>query len=75
MLIICNILNKLLRPSQFLEDLWKFWNSPLCRTKSGPPSNLMLQYIERVAIPNLGSQNCFKHLETTLITLLVSQFM
>ena len=75
MLRICNILNKLLRPSQFLEDLCKFWNSPLCRTKSGPPPNSMLQHIERVATPNHGSQNCFKHLETTLITLLVSEFM
>ena len=31
-----NILHKLLRPSQFLENLWKFWNGPLCENKSGP---------------------------------------
>ena len=31
-----NISHKLLRPSQFLEKLWKFWNGPLCRYKSGP---------------------------------------
>ena len=34
---IYNISHKWLRPSQFLEkNLWKFWNGPLCRNKSGP---------------------------------------
>ena len=32
-----NVSNELLRPSQFLENLWKLWNDgPLCRKKSCP---------------------------------------
>ena len=31
-----DISNKLLRPSQFLKNFWKFWNDPLYRNKSVP---------------------------------------
>ena len=35
-----NILHKLLRPSQFLEKLWKFLNGELCANTSGPSTLL-----------------------------------
>ena len=60
------------------KNLWKFWNGPLCRNKSGPSPYSMLQYIGRVATPKLVSRNCLRYLQTTLIMGgggLVSEFM
>ena len=49
------------------KNLWKFWNGPLCRNKSGSSPYSMLQYIGRVATPKLVSRNCLRYLQTTLI--------
>ena len=49
------------------KNLWKFWNGPLCRNKSGPSPYSMLQDIGRVATLNLVPRNCLKYLQTTLI--------
>ena len=67
------------------KNIWKFWNSPLCRNKSAPsphhppiPPYSMLQHIGRVATPKLVPTNCPRYLEITLMMGgggLVSEFM
>ena len=46
------------------KNLWKFWNGPLCRNKSGP---YLMQHIGRVAKPKLVSRACLRYFQITLI--------
>ena len=60
------------------KNLWKFWNGPLCKNKSGPSPYSLLQDIGRVATPKLVLRNCLRYLQTTLFIGeggLVSEFM
>ena len=49
------------------KNLWKFWDGPLYRNKSGLSPYSVLQYIGRVATPKLVARNCLRYLQTTLI--------
>ena len=60
------------------KTLWKFWNCPLCRNKSGPFQYLMLQHISRVATTKLVPRICLRYLQAALIMEvggLLSEFM
>ena len=49
------------------KNIWKFWNGPLCRNKSGLSPFSMLQFIGRVPTPKLVPRNCLRYLQATLI--------
>ena len=60
------------------KNLWKFWNGPICRNKSGSSPYSKLPDIGRVATPKLVSRNCLRYLQATLVMGgggLVSEFM
>ena len=74
-----NISHKLLRPSQFLEKFIEIlqW-STFAEINQAPPPYSMLQYIGRLANPELVPRNYLRYLQTTLImgaAGLVSEFM
>ena len=49
------------------KNLWKFWDGPLYRNKSGLSPYSMLRYIGTIATPKLVTRNCLRYLQTTLI--------
>ena len=60
------------------KNLWKFWNGPLCRNKSGPSPLLNVAVYWQSSDTKLVSRNCLRYLQTTLIMGgggLVSEFM
>ena len=62
-----NISHKLFRPTQFLKEIMKILECPICRNKSGPSPYSMLQQIERVATSKLAPRNFLRYLQSTLI--------